>query len=537
MRRFVKIAAALLVAIITALVGVHAARAHAVLVASAPEDGAVLASAPAEIVLRFNEEVTAVALRVLDAGGRPLALPPLNTAASNTVRVALPALPAGGYLVSWRVVSADSHPVGGSFTFAVGAAAPANLTDDQSARERSWKLAVIANRFVGDAALLLAAGGALALFLVFRGKGPRGTNALLFAALALATVSAALSIPLARGWIAASPAGALLDPAAWALGADAPHRDRVALIVLGLLIAVQGLARSRTHWGRALAAIGALVACAGVPLSGHVAALEPAWPAQATLFLHAAGAAFWIGALPLLALTLRQAVAAEAYRLLRRFSAFAVPIVALLVLAGVGVALTRLRSFDLLLTEDYGRILLAKVALVVLMLVLAVANRRLTRALPAANGRTAARLKRNVTLEIVCAGAVLALTAWLGHTRPPAEMAHVHAAPAGRAVLAVESDGASALVEVSPARRGTNRLVGQLIQPDGRPLIARELTVEFSLPSAGIEPLTARVTPDQRGGFRIEAVALPAPGRWEMRIDALVSDFEKRVFSLQLEID
>jgi copper transport protein len=116
-------------------------------------------------------------------------------------------------------------------------------------------------------------------------------------------------------------------------------------------------------------------------------------------------------------------------------------------------------------------------------------------------------------------------------------MLHVHAAAAGRAVLAVEGDDASALVEVSPARRGTNRLVAQMTLPDGRPLVAREVAVEFSLPAAGIEPLTARVTPDQSGGFRIDSIALPVPGRWEMRIDALVGDFEKRVFTLQLEID
>jgi copper transport protein len=199
------------------------------------------------------------------------------------------------------------------------------------------------------------------------------------------------------------------------------------------------------------------------------------------------------------------------------------------------VALTRLRTIESLLEEDYGRILLAKMALVAYMLALAVGNRRLTRGLAVDGARTAARLRRNVRLEIVCAGALLAATAWLGHTRPPAEM-HAHAAAAGRAVMAVESDGASVLVEISPARRGANRVIGRMTLPDGRPLLVRELAVELSLPEAGIEPLTVRAMADQAGGFTLEAV-LPVPGRWEMRVDALVSDFEKRVFTLQLDID
>src|SRR6185437_700210 len=97
-----------------------------------------------------------------------------------------------------------------------------------------------------------------------------------------------------------------------------------------------------------------------------------------------------------------------------------------------------------------GRILLAKVALVALMLALAIANRRLTRAVPSANGTVASRLKRNVALEIALAATVVAVTAWLGHTRPPDEMPHAHAAAAGRAFMTVESDGASLLVEIVP---------------------------------------------------------------------------------------
>ena len=44
----------------------------------------------------------------------------------NVIRAALkPKLLDGGYVVAWRVVSADAHPISGGFTFRVGAASTA----------------------------------------------------------------------------------------------------------------------------------------------------------------------------------------------------------------------------------------------------------------------------------------------------------------------------------------------------------------------------------------------------------------------------
>lgn len=512
------------------------ALAHAVLVDTAPTNGAALAAAPSAIELRFNEPVMPVGLRVLDAGGRPVDVPAPAAQVTGLVRAALPAdLPVGGYLVSWRVVSTDSHPIGGSFVFSVGDADIAAVGDDQTRREAAWKRLVIVNRAVGDLGLLLAAGGALTLLLVFRGPGPRGAAATIAVCGLIAMASAVLSIGLARGWIGAAPLGALAEMAMWAMDADAPHLARTVLMVAGLAIVVLGLCWRRRA-GQAVAALGGIVACAGVPLSGHVVALTPALPGQIALFLHATTAAFWIGALPLLLLALRQSVRGEAHRLLRRFSTIAMGAVALLVLGGVGVALTRVSDLGVLTESAYGRLLLAKTALVGLMLVLAAVNRRLTGTLPAVGAQAAARLNRHIRLEIALAGAVLAVTAWLGHTRPPDEPSHAHASASDRAVSA-ENNGAHLLVEIAPGRRGMNRLTGRIAGPDGGPLHPRALTVELALPARGIEPLGGRVMMTNDGGFIVDSVMLPLPGQWQLRVDALIGDFDKRVFTLQIDVE
>jgi nitrogen fixation protein FixH len=72
---------------------------------------------------------------------------------------------------------------------------------------------------------------------------------------------------------------------------------------------------------------------------------------------------------------------------------------------------------------------------------------------------------------------------------------------------------------------------------DGQPLAVREVAVELSLPAAGIEPLRAHAALGPDGSFTVESIALPVQGAWTVRVDALIGDFEKRVFTLQLEID
>jgi copper transport protein len=208
----VTIAAVLAAAIALSMASHAPAAAHAVLLATVPADGATLDQPPAEIVLSFNEAVTPVALRLIGPGGRQSILP--AAARDLTVQAALPDdLPVGGYLVSWRVISADAHPIGGAFAFSVGARAPppGAAEDDRARREAWWHLAVIANRALGDAALLFAAGGALCAAFVFGGIMSRRLRAVLTAAAAVAVLSGLASMVLARGWIAASPIAALSD--------------------------------------------------------------------------------------------------------------------------------------------------------------------------------------------------------------------------------------------------------------------------------------------------------------------------------------
>src|SRR5215510_6881197 len=118
----------LLLAFLGLLFFTQNAHAHAVLVETVPVDGAVVAEAPREVTLRFNEPVTLVMLRVVDVNAKPVDTQP--RVENATIVLPLPPdLPNGTYVVSYRVISLDSHPVAGSIMFSVGEAVSAGDTE------------------------------------------------------------------------------------------------------------------------------------------------------------------------------------------------------------------------------------------------------------------------------------------------------------------------------------------------------------------------------------------------------------------------
>ena len=106
-----------------ALATAPSAHAHTGLVSSDPASGTVLSSAPAQVVLVFDEDLLEAAVTISDAAGTVVSSP--NSAvAVATVTVPWPdGLPDGSYAVNYRVVSEDGHPVDGSIALAFGSGA------------------------------------------------------------------------------------------------------------------------------------------------------------------------------------------------------------------------------------------------------------------------------------------------------------------------------------------------------------------------------------------------------------------------------
>jgi copper transport protein len=164
----VRITAALIV-LLTALVHTSAALAHASLVRAEPADGALVAEPPATLRLTFNEPVTPLVMRLVAPDG---AVTTVAATAENTIVTVKPgALKRGTHVLSWRVTSADGHPVGGSLTFSVGEASATPVAGTLPAGDPAVRGALWVAKLALYVALLAGIGGAFARVWLLREDG------------------------------------------------------------------------------------------------------------------------------------------------------------------------------------------------------------------------------------------------------------------------------------------------------------------------------------------------------------------------------
>ena len=165
---------------LTAVVTVAAAgvaAAHAVLLTSSPVAGSRLDAAPTDVALTFSEPVTPVALDVTGPEGQP-ATPDGADSFDGTAAVVevplRPNLPDGVYVVSWQVVSADSHPLRGAFEFAIGPFTPRGVIAAPDSPSTLVEIGYTITRWFGFAGLVLLVGATIFLLRVWQGgRRPR----------------------------------------------------------------------------------------------------------------------------------------------------------------------------------------------------------------------------------------------------------------------------------------------------------------------------------------------------------------------------
>ncbi|MBT3155268.1 copper resistance protein CopC/CopD [Streptomyces sp. CHD11] len=572
------------------------ASAHAALRASDPEAGSVVATAPRHITLTFTESVGLLddSFRVYSPDNRRIHLeePQHADGASDTARTELPGdLADGTYTVAWRVVSADSHPVSGAFTFSVGKPSPTPpAAPADHAEHPVTKSLYDTGRYLAYIAAALMIGAA-----AFTGLcRPPDTSplrpALLIGWWTLLTSTFALLVLRAPYENGTSPATAL-DPSAFTgILSGRPALALLARLALLLLTAAVLVPLARRSGPRVRLAIGA---AASVALALTWAAAEHASAgiqvpaAMTSSVLHLLAMACWLGGLTALLLTLR-AKTPPPPATVARFSRLAFLSVTVLVVTGLYQSWRGLGSWTALTESSYGRILTAKLAATVFLLLAAAFSRRWTTLLvtradapatvetrvpelvgapggaadePVADGadRTGAPpppdpghyrrvLRRSVLAEVAVAVVVLLITTVLTGTLPARAEAEAAEAPRPQVagLPAAEAftipydvgtpDGRGTVqIQLDPGRVGENGLQAVVFGPRGALTFVPELRVSFTLAAKDIGPIDAKVT-DRGGYWATSDLTLPLEGTWTMRLTIRVSELDQVTETRQVEI-
>jgi copper transport protein len=303
--------------------------------------------------------------------------------------------------------------------------------------------------------------------------------------------------------------------------------------------------------------------------------------------LHLLAMAVWLGGLTALLTVLYRSPDLDAAPV-ARFSRLAFASVTVLVVTGVYQSWRGLGSWNALTGTSYGRVLLVKLAAVVLLLAVAGWSRRWTgrlveaevrlsvpelvrtgaggpeTATTRADGATTGGgegeggtepgdgpqdryrrgLRRSVLLEVAVGVTVLVITTLLTNTLPgrAAAEARQTATPAGIPAASVTivpfrvgDAGGKVQITLDPGRVGQNSVEAVVYGPDGGFATVPELRLSFTLPTQRIGPLDAGIK-DEGGYWGTNSLNLPIAGTWTMKVTVRTSDVDQVSVSRRVRI-
>ncbi|MGW5605642.1 copper resistance CopC/CopD family protein [Streptomyces sp. NPDC003753] len=561
------------------------ASAHAVLLSTAPANRQVLDGTPHEVSLTFSETVDLglAGFRLLGPDGDTIRTGRPAHPHGNPDAVTLPipdVLSDGTYTLGWHVVSADTHPVQGAFTFSIGeptqGGGPASAAS--TPRSSSWVVVLYdAVRWLSFAGIALLVGTAFFTAVCWPGAvRRRGARRLLwsgwYAVLATTGLTFLLYEPYAVGTAPARALEPSLITATLGTRMGLVLAARTALLVatgVGLMLLLRRhRADSEPNRG-VLAWRAAIVLAAGCALAvtwslaTHSAAGSLVAVALVSDVVHLTAMGVWIGGLVVLgAVLLRSGDLPAMESAIPRFSRTALVCVLLLAVTGVFQAWREVGTPPALYGTVYGRILIGKLCLAAVLIALGAGARRWVQhhctALPTAvstrrraqrwpGEEQVRRFGRLIAVEAGIAAVLLGLTAFLVNSEPArAGQAAARTAAAGASppqpfgqIVQFDTGGADGrgllAVEIGPAAVGTNELHLSVLDTRGLPRSVAELHARFSLPERSLGPITADLQ-DGGTGHYLSAASLPFPGHWQLSLTVRTSELDETVVRIPVDV-
>jgi copper transport protein len=537
--------AALLVALLMALgtillIAAPSASAHATVVTSTPADGSRLSAAPASVSITFDESVglnRVGYLKVINQSGDSVTTSTAVHPGGDGTKVAVnlrTGLGDGTYIASYRVISADSHPVTGTVRFVVGSGALAPAPAQQSAADNTTSVTFDVVRWVSFVGLILLGGAWLMCTVWPEGRDDNRARRLLWAGWWV-TVAAALAEMLVQGpysagesvWHLFTPD--LIDST---LHSTFGTAHSIRLVLLGVLgVELTTLLRTpsgiRARNPSALLAVGIAVTYA---YSGHPAAQDPTWLAVPSTTLHLAAMATWIGGLLYLVVAiLPRAEPDELHRALPVFSKVAYVSVVVLLVTGTYQAWLGVGTFSALYDTRYGQLVLVKAGLFIVIVALGNVSRiaiskRVT-------GVDIRRLRSGVLIEVVLALGVLGATAVLV-AEPLGRAAAITQASKPESATAQLGNGRTALITITPHRAGPVAVTVALSSG----ATPTSLTLTASLASKQLGPITVPLSTTDHKTYDASGVLLPSAGKWDFVLIVQTSQFDSVTTDVHLSL-
>lgn len=534
---------------IVGLLPMQSAWAHAQFTGAEPAPDVTLENSPHEIVLTFSQAVTPVSMTLV--GPDDAIVETVGDAVANGERIVLPVtapLTSGTHVVSFRVLSADAHPISGGFRFTVTLPSAPTKEDPLSATSEAPfdtpvieapPMPVVNDPMPSD----LAERAVRVVFI---------TALLLVVGLVIFRLTIALPEPL-ESWVVmqtrrSTSIGLVLTLAYFLFtvfavtGVDEFHPHHLYIVLqtsigLSLLVAVLGFLVFGMSGGneRIVSGIGATVLVVSRILTGHPVSQDPALLLVPAMAVHVAAAAFWFASLWVLLRFLRKGPLADAPQLLGAFARVALLSVGALLVAGLVMAIIHVKSVDALLQSPYGQTLLWKLGGVAGLLLLAAINKFVLT--PDFLKRfEARRLKASIRIEVLLMVLIITVSTLLAAT-PPVVRAELSGTQAESARISVPSDTGNYTLQVtfsSAPYDETQPLSAEVLDVSGNPFTPLEFSITVTIPSRRIEALPLTILSVQGNHVAIKG-DFPDTSDTHFNAQVLVTDFDRERFAFNQE--
>lgn len=524
------------------------AHAHATLVSTDPVSGSILTGPPPQITLTFSEAVRPVAERIQILGpdgkradtGRVIGR-------EQSVFVELKGdLVKGTYLVSYRVVSSDSHPISGGFTWSLieVSATPSDAATIETKVSPVIRTALAVGKYTGYVGLLLVVGPVLFMLALWPQRLSREVPARMAGlGLGLVVLGSAIDmyvqVPYTLG-------GGLFEVEGESFRAmfgstfGAAHLVRIGVVVAVAVLLRQVNAGRTNAADRIMLSILGVVGIATWPISGHPSASPVPTLTVVADAAHLAAMAVWVGGLVMLfAVLLRKGSNKELRAILPIWSGWAMFAIAVLALAGTAQALVEIGTVSALTGTAYGRYVLVKAGLLSVVIIVAYFVRRMVYRGFLGDAREAPPknpLRRGVLVELGVAAVIIGVTTMLVQTTPGRTAEANAQSPSLPFSQTVSTSLYQLQVNVEPTTVGPNTLHLYALTPDGKtPLTVLQWSGTAALPSTGVEPLDMPLLPITKD-HSIGQVVFTTAGEWELKFTLRTTEIDQASVTVKVPI-
>jgi copper transport protein len=305
----------------------------------------------------------------------------------------------------------------------------------------------------------------------------------------------------------------------------------IALAGVGIVLALAPIDWDRVAPSAQGVVLGALAIAAGVAVAygGHGAVGRAHWLGLGATVVHVVAASVWVGGLVGLARRWFVGSGERRWVIAARFSNIAIVAASVVVASGIVQSIRQLDSWSEVTGTDFGRTLIVKVALVLVLLVLAAVSRRSV-------SRRGGRLGRTVAVEVALTVLILGVTGFLAGASPVEADQGTSTEISGGGTVQVEQGDRVASIGVTPGRAGSNEVDVSVFNRVDVGELPDELTVEIAPADGSVGAVELAVEPVSPSRVVAPAAQFTFPGTWNVTVRARYGEFESVAFTTPMTI-